>query len=167
MRRPFGKPATTYAEQVALLQQRGMVIDDPGEAEFYLQHLNYYRLGAYWLPFEADHALDEKVLQSWLHHLTHVRNTCAHHSRLWNREFTITALLPRTKPAGLAVQLNDGSRRLYNTLVLLLHCMDLVAPHHHWRRRLAALLSAHRIDVSEMGFPMGWERMPIWQEAEQ
>jgi abortive infection bacteriophage resistance protein len=300
MKRPFGKPATTYAEQVALLQQRGMVIDDPGEAEFYLQHLNYYRLGAYWLPFEADHAthrfrtgtriadvlnlyifdrelrllvldaiervevsvrsqwayqlaqrhgphahldpalayrrrlweqnltrltdevnrsdeafirhlvetytealppvwavcevmslgqlsrwynslkpmatrraiadvyaLDEKVLQSWLHHLTHVRNTCAHHSRLWNREFTITALLPRTKPAGLAVQLNDGSRRLYNTLVLLLHCMDLVAPHHHWRRRLAALLSAHRIDVSEMGFPIGWERMPIWQEAEQ
>ncbi|NCC27725.1 MAG: Abi family protein, partial [Gammaproteobacteria bacterium] len=56
MKRPFGKPATTYAEQVALLQQRGMVIDDPGEAEFYLQHLNYYRLGAYWLPFEADHA---------------------------------------------------------------------------------------------------------------
>jgi abortive infection bacteriophage resistance protein len=300
MKRPFGKPATTYTEQVELLQQRGMVIDDPAEAEFYLQHLNYYRLGAYWLPFEVDHAthrfrtgtrfadvlklyvfdrelrllvldaiervevsvrsqwayqmahrhgphahldpalayrrrlweqnltrladevnrsdetfirhlvetytealppvwavcevmslgqlsrwynslksmatrraiadvyaLDEKVLQSWLHHLTHVRNTCAHHSRLWNREFTITALLPRTKPAGLAAQLNDGSRRLYNTLVLLLHCMDLVAPHHHWRRRLAALLSAHRIDVSEMGFPMGWERMPIWQEAEQ
>jgi hypothetical protein len=45
--------------------------------------------------------------------------------------------------------------------------MDLVAPHHHWRRRLAALLSAHRIDVSEIGFPTGWERMPIWQEAEQ
>lgn len=56
MKRPFAKPATTHAQQVALLQQRGMVIDDPAAAEFYLQHLNYYRLGAYWLPFEADHA---------------------------------------------------------------------------------------------------------------
>ncbi len=56
IKRPFGKPATTHDEQVALLQQRGMVVDDPAAAEFYLQHLNYYRLGAYWLAFEADHA---------------------------------------------------------------------------------------------------------------
>ena len=31
------------------------MIDDAAEAVFYLRHLNYYRLGAYWLPFEADH----------------------------------------------------------------------------------------------------------------
>lgn len=111
------------------------------------------------------YALDEQVLQSWLHHLTHVRNTCAHHSRLWNREFTITPLLPRTKPAGLARQFNDGSRRLYNMLVMLLHCLDLIAPNHHWRARLTALLSRHGIDVAEMDFPAGWEQMPIWQEA--
>ena len=40
MKRPFAKPATTHAQQVALLQQRGMVIEDPAAAEFYLQHLN-------------------------------------------------------------------------------------------------------------------------------
>jgi abortive infection bacteriophage resistance protein len=34
MKRPFTKSAITYAQQVALLQQRGMVIDDPAEAEF-------------------------------------------------------------------------------------------------------------------------------------
>lgn len=56
VKRPFAKPATTYAQQVAKLQQRGMVVGDHQSAEFYLQHLNYYRLGAYWLPFEADHA---------------------------------------------------------------------------------------------------------------
>jgi abortive infection bacteriophage resistance protein len=51
MKRPFSKPATTDAQQIVLLQQRGMIIENPTEAEFYLQHLNYYRLGAYWLPF--------------------------------------------------------------------------------------------------------------------
>jgi abortive infection bacteriophage resistance protein len=56
MKRPFtNKPPTTYAQQVTLLQQRGMQVDDPVTAEFYLKHLNCYRLGAYWLPCEADH----------------------------------------------------------------------------------------------------------------
>lgn len=56
MKQPFLKAATTYAEQVELLRTRGMTIDDPAEAQFFLQQLNYYRLGAYWLPFEADHS---------------------------------------------------------------------------------------------------------------
>ena len=56
MRRDFGKPAKTFEEQVELLQSRGMIVDDIQEATFYLQHLNYYRLCAYWLDFELDHA---------------------------------------------------------------------------------------------------------------
>lgn len=297
VKRPFGKPATTHAQQVALLQLRGMAVDDTAAAEFYLQHLNYYRLGAYWLPFEADHAthafkpgtrfadvlnlyvfdrelrllvldaiervevsvrsqwayqlahhhgphahldaslafkhhlwqtnldkladevdrsdeafikhlkanyaeplppvwavcevmslgllsrwynnlqpmptrraiaaaygVDQKVLESWLRHLSLVRNTCAHHSRLWNREFTITPLLPRNKPAGLATQCQAGSRKLYNSLVILLHCMDVIAPQHHWRARLKDLIARHAIPVAAMDFPAGWELMAIWQE---
>lgn len=297
MKRPFLKPATTYAQQVAQLQQRGMVIDNPAEAEFYLQHLNYYRLGAYWLPFEANHVthtfrpgtqfsqvlnlyifdrelrllvldaiervevsvrsqwayllshqhgphahldinlafkahlwhanfnklseevtrsdetfikhlqntylealppvwavcevmtlgllsrwynnlkpmptrraiaavygVDEKVLESWLRHLSLVRNTCAHHSRLWNREFTITPLLPRNKPAGLVAQCQVGSRKLYNALVILLHCMDIIAPQHHWGARLKDLLARHQIPVAAMDFPANWQTMPIWQD---
>lgn len=37
------------------LQQRGMIVDDLSSTEFYLQHLNYYRLSAYWLLYEIDH----------------------------------------------------------------------------------------------------------------
>lgn len=48
------------------------------------------------------YGVDEKVLGSWLRHISLVCNTCAHHSRLWNREFTITPRLPRSRPAGLA-----------------------------------------------------------------
>ena len=111
------------------------------------------------------YAMDEDVLRSWLHHLNHVRNVCAHHARLWNREFTIIPNRPRSKPAGLGAQFNSRSRRLYNTLVLLVHCMDVVAPKHRWRARLRALLAKHDIDVSALDFPSGWEQMPIWQET--
>ena len=44
------------------------------------------------------YGLDERVLVSFLHHLNLVRNICAHHGRLWNRRFTISVQIPRTKP---------------------------------------------------------------------
>lgn len=298
MKQPFTKPATTYAEQVALLQTRGMVIEGAAQVEFYLQHLNYYRLGAYWLPFESDHGshrfqpgtrfsdvlnlyifdrelrllildaierievsvrsqwayqmahqhgphahlvsalahkpwhwqsnlekltkeversdetfiqhltqtyaealppvwavcevmslgvlsrwygnlkpmptrreianvyrIDQRVMESWMHHLTYIRNTCAHHSRLWNRDFTITPELPKSKPAHLAGEFLGGSRKLYNTLVILLHFMDIVAPSHHWRQRLIDLIADHGVPVLAMGFPEDWQQKSIWQGA--
>jgi len=52
----FTKPPTTLEQQIHLLETRGMSIPDHNRACHYLAHLNYYRLGAYWLPFEADHS---------------------------------------------------------------------------------------------------------------
>lgn len=53
---PYNKPPTTYAAQVEQLQARGLSIEDSAQAEFYLSQLNYYRLAAYFLPYEQDHA---------------------------------------------------------------------------------------------------------------
>lgn len=52
----YTKQPTTFADQVNLLKQRGMLIADEQTAEFYLSQLNYYRFAAYCLPFEQDHA---------------------------------------------------------------------------------------------------------------
>ncbi|AWB35850.1 Abi family protein [Orrella marina] len=52
----FNKPAFTDDQQLDQLIQRGVVCGDRAEALHYLGHINYYRLAAYWLPFEADHA---------------------------------------------------------------------------------------------------------------
>ncbi len=38
------------------------------------------------------------VLHNWLHALTYLRNACAHHSRLWNRELAIRPEIPRKAP---------------------------------------------------------------------
>jgi len=48
----FTKPPLSIEQQIVLLQSRGMIIDDPERASRYLEHINYYRLRAYWLPFE-------------------------------------------------------------------------------------------------------------------
>ena len=33
--------------------------------------------------------LHYNIMSSWLHSFTYLRNLCAHHSRLWNRKFTV------------------------------------------------------------------------------
>lgn len=297
MKRPFNKPATNYAQQVALLQKRGMNIGDVVKAESSLKHINYYRLSAYWLPFQIDpkthefkpgtcfddvlnfynfdrelrlltldsverieisvrsqfayqvgylhgsHAhldcqlfnphywqrnindltkevnrsdetfikhlkntyseplppvwaacevmslgllsrwysslkpqqtrstiahsynLNEVVLESWLRHLSLVRNNCAHHSRLWNREFTIIPVLPKDPKIRKLIQLIPNSRKLYNTLAIIIFFMDKIAPSHCWRSRFKELIAKYSIPVNAMGFPQNWQHQVIWQET--
>lgn len=52
----FKKSAKSFSEQVELLKSRGMIINDEATAQFYLAQINYYRLGAYCLPFEQSHS---------------------------------------------------------------------------------------------------------------
>jgi abortive infection bacteriophage resistance protein len=54
MLKPFSKPSLSISDQVALLEQRGMIIADRSAAEHALTHISYYRLRAYWYYFEID-----------------------------------------------------------------------------------------------------------------
>lgn len=159
-KRPYSKPATTYAEQVNLLRSRGMEVDDQAGAEFYANLKPMPTRTA----IASVYGLDQRVLGSWLHHLTLVRNVCAHHSRLWDREFSVAPMLPQ-RPHALPTQFQAGSRKLYNSLLMLLHCMDRMAPRHHCRRRLIDLIDQHAIPVATMGFPADWKSKALWQEV--
>ncbi len=47
--------------------------------------------------FSAEIGIPDRVLESWLLSLNYIRNICAHHSRLWNRELSIKPLLPNSR----------------------------------------------------------------------
>lgn len=114
----------------------------------------------------ADHfQLNETVLCSVLHHLTMVRNICAHHARLWNRDFTITMKVPRKGPAPLLLSLNlERPKELYNTLAMLCHFMNVIAPEHRFIQRLTYLTKIHpSANPLAMGFPEQWELLPLWK----
>lgn len=121
------------------------------------------------------YGFDEKALVSFLHHLNIVRNTCAHHARLWNRQFTITLQPPLSKPAALISSLDPvppvskavphpkAPNRIYNTLVMLAHMTDNIQPEILWRHRLRDLICQQSFPVaSHMGFPADWFNRPIW-----
>jgi abortive infection bacteriophage resistance protein len=300
----FSKPPLTVAAQIQLLQARGMFVADADRAKRVLQHINYYRLRAYWLPFEAlnqplsdvaehvfmpntqfdevvglyvfdrqlrillmeaierveiairthwsqtlaerygSHAylqaavfhksdihdaclksldeelnrsketfvqhyrskytepsrppiwatcelltlgqlskwlnnvklrsdrqavaqqlgLDEVVVCAFAHHLTHVRNLCAHHCRVWNRKLTFTMTLPR-RPAALAMQFNTKEdRRIYNTLVMLTWCIRVMSPDSTWPQRLFKLLNTRSPEqLQAMGAPESWKTACVWK----
>lgn len=297
----FTKPALSIADQIALLERRGMVIPDRARAEHYLRHISYYRLRAYWLPFEqpapvngdhmfrggtsfedtlalyvfdrhlrllvmdaverievslrgawahhlavkygphgyidaahygrTDHyakalaglieeiersrdtfivhyktkyddpalppvwmaaevmslgqlskwlgnlklradrqaiakpyGLDESVLVSLAHHLAHVRNICAHHGRLWNKQFTVTMAVPNS-PGALKLAMNpNATRKLYNTLAIIGYLIGIIAPGTEWRKHLVELLATCPLaEPTAMGFPADWAGRPAWR----
>jgi len=50
----FDKPALTVSQQIALLQARGLEIEDEAKARRCLSNISYYRLSAYMHPFQTD-----------------------------------------------------------------------------------------------------------------
>ena len=299
----FTKPPLSIEQQIRLLQSRGMTIANPDRAARYLAHINYYRLRAYWLPFEekadgiehhfkagttfnevltiylfdrkfrllvmeaierleisfrtrfahelaliyGSHAyldtslfrradlhrgcikslrgeitrsqetfikhyrttyddpglppiwaicevmtfgqlsiwfknlkrrsdrnaiariygIDEVILGSFMHHLTHIRNLTAHHCRLWNRKLVFTMTIPAL-PAELAGMFNRQSdRNIYNTLVMLGYLLKLISPSTSWSVRLRRLIDKYVPDkTASMGFPEGWRDLSMWRDGQ-
>lgn len=55
------KPFKTIEEQIAILEDRGLIIDDEESAKKFLANLNYYRLSAYTLTLRKDDQFYENV----------------------------------------------------------------------------------------------------------
>jgi abortive infection bacteriophage resistance protein len=105
---------------------------------------------------------DEAILRPWLHTLNYVRNLCAHHARLWNRQLVIKAQTPKKHRQRVPVP-----DRLYAVLVVLLDLLRAIQPHTRWGERLVQLMTAHpKVDLRAMGFPTEWLRDIFWPQPE-
>lgn len=112
------------------------------------------------------YGVDKSMLPGVVEHLVYVRNLCAHHSRVWNRDLTIPMPLPRTKPPQLRQSMHPARRRkLYNTLVMLVHLDRVIEPTSDWAARLVGLIDVYQPDTGAMGFPADWRERLIWQGA--
>jgi abortive infection bacteriophage resistance protein len=56
------------------------------------------------------------VLQNWLHNMTYLRNICAHHSRLWNRELSIRPFIPNKNKRWVDLHLDPA--HLYTSIAI-------------------------------------------------
>jgi abortive infection bacteriophage resistance protein len=107
--------------------------------------------------------LDESLLASALHHLTVVRNICAHHGRLWDRSIAIKSQLPRKNPSALVASLShDDAGHTYNTLTILGWLLDRISPGQTWIGRLARRVDCHPPAREILGFPADYRSRPVW-----
>ncbi|RTE85926.1 MULTISPECIES: Abi family protein [Gammaproteobacteria] len=105
--------------------------------------------------------LPQEVLESWLHTLNFVRNCCAHHSRLWNRELSVQPKIPNggiwQLPERLEPSQIQPRRRIFMVLLMLAHLMRQVSPESQWHNKIKALVTLHpEIPKFPMGFPNNW-----------
>ena len=98
------------------------------------------------------------LLESWLHALTILRNTCAHHGRVWNRRFGYRPEVYARAPT------HFSNPQSYYCLAVVMRLFSReVDTHDEWPVRLLDLFKAHpAIAPAELGFPAGWESDPIW-----
>jgi abortive infection bacteriophage resistance protein len=120
------------------------------------------------------------VLRSWFRSLSDLRNICAHHGRVWNREFgsrpempkkitQIWPCIPQTIPSGSQAHPEQGidpRRRLYMQLVVIESLMKIISPDSLWAERLITLLDLYpKVSLPHMGFPENWLTDPFWSDA--
>ncbi|MBC7552455.1 MAG: Abi family protein [Taibaiella sp.] len=107
--------------------------------------------------------LHTKVFESWIHTMTYVRNICAHHARLWNREFAIQPEI-LLKPARPWIDtVYNNNRRCYYFLCILNYLIGEINPHGHFKAKIHALLEKHpNVPIRFMGFYEKWESEPMW-----
>ncbi|NYT58224.1 Abi family protein [Alcaligenaceae bacterium] len=112
-------------------------------------------------PIAKALGLDPKILASWLHALSYLRNLAAHHQRLWNRAYTIKPIAAKR----YAKDLQNGSR-LYAQMVLIQALLSVISPNSGWGRRLSSLLAANpAIPGARLGFPNNWRDRELWRDV--
>jgi abortive infection bacteriophage resistance protein len=110
--------------------------------------------------------LDEKTFQSWLHSFVYLRNVCAHHSRLWNRDLRIKPQIPN-KPKKQWLKNSDiENDKVYFQLSMILYLIQTINPKNSITSRFKSLLTKYpNIDVKAMGFPDNWEKESLWEQV--
>lgn len=83
--------------------------------------------------------LHHKRLGDWLHTLTYVRNICAHHSRLWNRELAIRP--DKIKERAWLPPLTPRNNRIFYILLMLRHLLRATGNGDDWANSINELLA--------------------------
>ncbi len=105
---------------------------------------------------------------SALHHLVYVRNLCAHHARLWDREWSIKPELPQGKLWQAPQLLSNG--HLFASLLLqrklLTYCAAESNFTNNWCQRIETLITDDAPKcpnaLKKMGLTENWKAHPVW-----
>ena len=105
-----------------------------------------------------------KCMQSWLASLTIVRNTCAHHARLWNAHFSLVPRMNERMRGKWIADKEYADDRLYPGLCCIVYWLNAIDPKNTFVLDFKTLLEKYTsVNPIQMGFPLSWEEEPLWK----
>lgn len=109
-------------------------------------------------------AVNHTYLPSWLQSIAQIRNYCAHHSRLWNRNLPGTPkILPRP-PHKWVKDVPTDTQKLYLHLCIMRYLLNLIAPENSFSTKLRDLFEKYpSVDPNALGMKPHWQDEPLWQ----
>jgi abortive infection bacteriophage resistance protein len=114
-------------------------------------------------------AVNHTYLPSWLQSIALIRNYCAHHSRLWNRNLPGTVkLLPKPPNPWINDAVNIPKQHefihLYVHMCLMKYLINTIQPNNNFTSRLNDLfINYPNVDPNALGMKPNWQQEPLWQ----
>ncbi len=105
------------------------------------------------------------LFESWLKSINFIRNSCAHHSRLWNRRIPLKPKIPTRKGKRFLEQIDENTdKNLFGILSCMLFILNSISPNSQFKNRLKALFEEFPdVNIRHMGFHENWEQEAIWE----
>ena len=113
----------------------------------------------------ARYKMSAKILEDAVTHLCYLRNLCAHHSRVWNRNMAIKFTVPKSKNIPIFhMPASIPNNKIFGSMSLLKYFMDIIAPQSRWKKSFFALIDEHpNIPLSAMQMPEDWKEYDLWK----
>lgn len=109
--------------------------------------------------------VNHTFLPSWLQSIAQIRNYCAHHSRLWNKNLPgRPKLLPSPPlPWIMNVPKEHEFPMIYIHLCCIKYLLNSIQPQNNLKPQLTALFNKYpNVDPNAMGMKVSWENEPLW-----
>ena len=114
-------------------------------------------------------AVNHTYLPSWLQSIAQIRNYCAHHSRLWNRNLPGTVKLLSNPPhpwikEKINVPKQHEFQKLYVHMTLMKYMLNIIQPDNDFKNKLNDLFEKYdNVDPDALGMKPDWQHEPVWK----
>lgn len=103
---------------------------------------------------------------SWVQDISQIRNICAHHGRIWNKnlpgrpKMLAKPPFPWLKVTPPVTKHGD----LYIHLCCMKYLANIISPNNNYTYRLYVLLKRYpNVDLNALGIPKGWYKEELWR----
>jgi len=109
-------------------------------------------------------AVNHTYLPSWLQSIAEIRNYCAHHGRLWNKNLPGTPKLLTKPPHRWVKEVPTDHQKLYMHLCLMRYILNIISPSNSFGGDLSKLLNNYpSVDPNALGFKVDWQNEALWK----